>query len=112
MKTREAIEIDKEFPDYATQAQAQVNLRTSGPAPEKDEKALLALADEMADSASIDGWGVGLFWIERIAAEARRAGREALVARLQERMKRIDASYTPGAASASGASGAVGAKGR
>lgn len=99
-KTREASEAILQYSDYAKETQAEVDLWTSGPAREKGEKVLLDLADEMVESASIDGWGVGLFWIERVAAEARRAGRDALVAGLHERMKKIDPSYTPGTASA------------
>jgi tetratricopeptide (TPR) repeat protein len=102
--TREAREMVQYYGDYATQAQAEVDLRTAGPEREKAEKALLDLAEDMAASASIDGWGVGLFWIERIVVEAKRAGRDELAKSLLELMKKIDASYTPGAVS----KGAVG----
>lgn len=110
VKSHEASLLVENYADYATQAQAEVDLRTAGPGRDKGEKALLALADEMVDSASIDGWGVGLFWIERIAAEAKRAGRDELVASFHAGMKKIDASYTPGTASAAspGVSGARG----
>jgi tetratricopeptide (TPR) repeat protein len=99
VNTRASRELVQSFGDYADQAQAEVDLRTAGPDREKAEKVLVDFAAEMAESASIDGWGVGLFWIERIAAEAKRAGRAELATRLEGLMKKIDPSYAPGAAS-------------
>lgn len=99
VNTREAREMVQYYGDYAAQAQAEVDLRTAGPEREKAENVLVDLAREMADSASIDGWGVGLFWIERIATEAKRAGRGELAKNLEGLMKKIDPSYAPGAAS-------------
>ena len=60
------------YGDYAKQAQAEVDLWTAGAARDKAEKVLLGLADETADSPSVDSWGAGLFWIDRIAMPAPR----------------------------------------
>lgn len=100
LKSRDARLLVLYYADYAKQAQAQVDLWTAGPARENGAKTLLALADDMVDSPTVDGWGAGLFWIERLSGIAERAGNGALVANLHERMKKIDAMYTPGTASA------------
>lgn len=57
------------------------------------EARLLALADAVAANPRFDAWAEGLFRLERIAAEARRAGRPALAAAIVERLHRIDPQF-------------------
>ena len=73
--------------------------------PEKGEKRLIKMADELAASTRFDAWGAGLFNLDRIAAEASRAGRPKLVADLAERMKKIDPDFKSEAATQKVASG-------
>lgn len=96
-KTRNARRLKEYFEDYVTQAQAEVDLW--GPQPEQAEKALIRTLDWVTKSSSVDGWGVGLFLLERVATEAKRAGRTGLVTSLHEFMRRADPSYVPGTAS-------------
>jgi hypothetical protein len=60
------------------------------------EQTLLAFADEIAANPRFDGWGEGLFRLERIAEQAKRSGRDALARDIQARMRRIDPDYAPG----------------
>lgn len=76
-----------------------------GRRPEKGEARLLKMADDLARNPRFDAWGEGLFQLERIAAEARRAGRTKLIADLAERMHRIDPDFK--SAAATGAAEAV-----
>lgn len=99
-KSRDATLLVAYYADYAKEAQAEVDLWAAGPARDKGEKVLLELTAETADSHSVDSWGSGLFWIERVAVEAKRAGRDALVTSLHARMKKMDPAYVPGTASA------------
>lgn len=80
-------------------------LELHGRHPEKGEKRLLKMADELAANTRFDAWGEGLFHLDRIAAEAQRAGRSKLVADLAERMKKIDPEFKSEAAEQKVASG-------
>lgn len=76
-------------------------LALHGAKPESGEKMLLEMADELAANPRFDAWGEGLFHLERIAAEAGRAGRPGLAADLAERMHKIDPDFKIAAAAGS-----------
>jgi len=59
------------------------------------EARLLTIADELAANPRVDAWAVGLFNLQRLAADARRVGKPQLAAALVERMRRIDPHFTP-----------------
>jgi tetratricopeptide (TPR) repeat protein len=59
------------------------------------EARLITLADELAANPRVDAWAVGLFNLQRLAADARRAGNPQLATALTERMRRIDPDFTP-----------------
>jgi tetratricopeptide (TPR) repeat protein len=69
----------------------------------RGEKALLALADEVAANPHFDAWGEGLFRIARVWRFARELGRDALATQLLERMRRLDPRFDPAAAAPTGA---------
>jgi Tfp pilus assembly protein PilF len=58
--------------------------------PERGERELLRVADEIASSRSIDGWASGLYRLVRLADLARANGRPALAAALEERLRTVD----------------------
>jgi len=82
--------------------EGEVGLR--GRKPTEAEKALLKMADDLAANPRFDAWGEGLFRLERIASEARRAGRPDLAVKLAERMRKIDPEFPTTAAAVSAAS--------
>jgi len=55
---------------------------------------LTTMADELAANPRVDAWAVGLFQLQRLAADARHAGKPQLAAALVERMRRIDPEFT------------------
>jgi tetratricopeptide (TPR) repeat protein len=57
---------------------------------EKADAILLEVADQFARQPGIDAWASGLVHLDRVAALARRAGRERLAASVEERIRRID----------------------
>ncbi len=83
---------------YVDQLASELGLH--GPEPSSAETSILAVADELSTNPRFDAWGEGLFRLERIAAEARRAGRPRLAADITEKMKKIDSGYAPGTAGA------------
>ncbi len=91
--TRDAKIAIEMFGDYAKAAAALIDLHVGDVA--KAGKVLLGQAKDIADAPSVDGWGSGLFFIERAAAEAKRAKHPEIAAALHAEMKRIDPSYTP-----------------
>ncbi len=62
----------------------------------ESETTLRKIADELAANPRFDAWGEGLFRLERIADQAKRSGRAALVRDILDRMRRIDPDYAPG----------------
>jgi len=66
----------------------QIALR--GKHPEEGETMFLEMADALVANPRIDAWVVGLFHLQRLAEDARRAERPALAAALEERIRRID----------------------
>lgn len=59
------------------------------------EEDLLNIADSLLREASFDGWGEGLFRIERMMRFAHRSGFDGLVGKLRDRITQLDATYTP-----------------
>jgi tetratricopeptide (TPR) repeat protein len=80
---------------YVDQLDTEIALR--GDAPGAAEASILAVADALSTNPRFDAWGEGLFRLQRIAADARRAGRTQLAADIETRMKTIDPEYVPGA---------------
>ena len=81
---------------YVDQLDTEIALR--GPDPSAAEDSIRRVADELSRNPLFDAWGEGLFRLERIAAEARRAGRTQLADDITTKMKRIDPDYVPGSA--------------
>jgi len=81
---------------YIDQLDTEIALR--GDSPAAAEASILAVADALSANPRFDAWGEGLFRLQRIAADARRAGRTQLAADIEARMKRIDPDYLPEAA--------------
>ncbi len=81
--------------------QLDSELALHGSDPSAAEASILEVADALSTNPRFDAWGEGLFRLERIAAEARRAGRPRLAADITEKMKKIDSGYAPGALRAS-----------
>lgn len=79
---------------YVDQLDTEIALR--GDSPAAAEASILAVADALSTNPRFDAWGEGLFRLQRIAADARRAGRTQLAADIEARMKRIDPDYLPG----------------
>src|SRR5262249_28956920 len=73
--------------------QLDTQLALPGDAPASAEASILAVADELSATPRFDAWGEGLFRLQRIAADARRAGRTRLAADIETRMKKIDPEY-------------------
>ncbi len=81
---------------YVDQLDTEIALR--GQDPSAAEDSIRQVADELTRNPRFDAWGEGLFRLERIAAEARRAGRTQLADDVTAKMKRIDPDYVPGSA--------------
>ena len=64
------------------------------------EASIRKVANELSQNPRFDAWGEGLFRLDRIAADARRAGRTQLAADVEAKMKVIDSAYRPGSISA------------
>lgn len=77
--------------------QLEVEIDLRGDLPALAEAKILKVADELAANPRFDAWGEGLFRLERIAEEAKRAGRPALASDIYARMRKIDPDYEPGA---------------
>lgn len=71
---------------------SEITLR--GKTPEEGERQFIAMADALAANPRLDAWADGLFRLERMAQDARRAGRPELAQALVERMKKIDPGFT------------------
>jgi tetratricopeptide (TPR) repeat protein len=86
--------LDRVLGAYIQQLTVEIDLR--GPDAAAAEDSLRKVADELAANPRFDAWGEGLFRLERIAEEAKRAGRSGLVADIYARMRKIDPDYVPG----------------
>ena len=80
---------------YVDQLDSELALH--GSEPSAAEASILGVAEALSTNPRFDAWGEGLFRLERIAAEARRAGRPRLAADITEKMKKIDSGYKPAA---------------
>jgi tetratricopeptide (TPR) repeat protein len=78
------------------QLEVEIDLRGAEAASAAAEARILKVADGLAANPRFDAWGEGLFRLERIAGEARRAGRPKLAADIYARMRKIDPEYEPG----------------
>ena len=63
---------------YVTQLETEIALHGKDPA--EAEASIRQVATELSLNPRFDAWGEGLFRLDRIAADARRAGRTALAA--------------------------------
>jgi tetratricopeptide (TPR) repeat protein len=81
---------------YVEQLDTEIALR--GESPAAAEASILAVADALSANPRFDAWGEGLFRLQRIAVDARRAGRTQLAADIETRMRKIDPDYVPEAA--------------
>ena len=79
---------------YVTQLETEIALHGKDPA--AAEAAILRVATELSLNPRFDAWGEGLFRLDRIAADARRAGRVTLAGDVEAKMKTIDPDYRPG----------------
>ncbi len=61
------------------------------------ERDILGIADSLLREASFDGWGEGLFRIERMMRFANAKGFDDLVGKLRDRIRTLDPTYTPSA---------------
>lgn len=66
-----------------------------GDDPKAAEAALVALADRIAANPQEDAWAPGLFQLQRLSQDARRAGRAELASAVVARIRRIDPTYQP-----------------
>ncbi len=98
-ETKEARDSERRMIEYfvgpaVTRLEAELALHDAHPKAGAD--AILAFADQLAANPRFDAWGEGLFRLERIAEEAKRAGHSELVHDIHARMKRIDPDYVAG----------------
>jgi tetratricopeptide (TPR) repeat protein len=84
---------------YTEQLDTEIALHGKDPA--EAEASIRRVAAELSQNPRFDAWGEGLFRLDRIAADARRAGRTQLASDVEAKMKVIDAEYRPGSVSAS-----------
>jgi len=90
----DAAYLDQVLGPPVEQLEVEIDLRGAETA--SAETKLLKVADELAANPRFDAWGEGLFRLERIAEEAKRAGRAKLAADIYGRMRKIDPDYEPG----------------
>jgi tetratricopeptide (TPR) repeat protein len=83
---------------YVAQLDTEIALHGKNPA--DAEASIRKVATELSQNPRFDAWGEGLFRLDRIAADARRAGRTQLADDVVAKMKVIDADYKPGMVSA------------
>jgi tetratricopeptide (TPR) repeat protein len=77
---------------FITTLSSEIALR--GRTPEDGERQFIAMADALAVNPRLDAWADGLFRLERMARDARRAGRPELAQALIERVHKIDPEFT------------------
>jgi len=93
MSGQDALRFEGTVGAFVGQAQAEVGL--SGPDSSEASQQLIGLADSLASNTRFDGWGEGLFRIERMAQAAERVKQPTLAEQLRERGRRIDPAFTP-----------------
>jgi tetratricopeptide (TPR) repeat protein len=82
---------------YVTQLETEIALHGKNPA--DAEASIRRVAADLSQNPRFDAWGEGLFRLDRIAADARRAGRSTLADDVEAKMKVIDPEYRPGSIS-------------
>ena len=90
----DAAYLDQVLAPPVEQLEVEIELRGTDAA--SAEAKILKVADGLAANPRFDAWGEGLFRLERIAEEARRAGRAGLTVDIYARMRKIDPDYEPG----------------
>jgi tetratricopeptide (TPR) repeat protein len=93
MRGQDAFQFEGTVGAFVSQAQAEVGL--SGAESSEASQQLIGLADSLAGNTRFDGWGEGLFRIERMAQAAERVKLPSLAEQLRERGRRIDPGFTP-----------------
>jgi len=88
--------LDRFVGPYVRQLEAELGLGGAGAKAAEAESAVRGIADELASNPRFDAWGEGLFRLERIAEQAKRAGRGSLAAEIHATMRRIDPDYAAG----------------
>jgi tetratricopeptide (TPR) repeat protein len=83
---------------YVQQLDTEIALHGKDPA--DAEASIRKVANDLSQNPRFDAWGEGLFRLDRMAADARRAGRTTLAADVEAKMKVIDPDYVPGAVTA------------
>ena len=96
---REARYLDWFVAPYIEQLETEIALH--GKDPRAAEASIRKVANELSQNPRFDAWGEGLFRLDRMAADARRAGRTTLAADVEAKMKVIDPDYRPGSISGS-----------
>ena len=96
--THEARYLDLWVGPYIEQLDTEIALHGKDPA--EAEASIRKVANDLSLNPRFDAWGEGLFRLDRMAADARRAGRTQLAADVETKMKVIDPDYTPGSISA------------
>jgi tetratricopeptide (TPR) repeat protein len=97
---REGRYLDWFVAPYIQQLETEIALHGKDPA--DAEASIRKVANDLSQNPRFDAWGEGLFRLDRMAADARRAGRTALAADVEAKMKVIDPDYVPGALSVPG----------
>ena len=95
----EARYLDLYVAPYIQQLETEIALHGKDPA--EAEASIRKVANDLSQNPRFDAWGEGLFRLDRMASDARRAGRTTLAADVEAKMKVIDPDYVPGALSAS-----------
>ncbi len=103
----DARDLDRFVAPFVRQIDTEIALR--GDDATAAEASILKVADELSANPRFDAWGEGLFRLDRIAADARRAGRPALAADIEGKMKKIDPDYAPGSNASVRAAGRIAA---
>ena len=96
--THEVRYLDWLVAPYIEQLDTEIALHGKDPA--DAEASIRKVANDLSQNPRFDAWGEGLFRLDRMAADARRAGRTQLAADVEAKMKVIDAEYRPGSVSA------------
>ena len=97
--THEARYLDLFVAPYIEQLDTEIALH--GKDPSDAEASIRKVANDLSQNPRFDAWGEGLFRLDRMASDARRAGRTTLATDVEAKMKVIDPDYVPGALSAS-----------
>ena len=90
----EARYLDLYVAPYIQQLETEIAIHGKDPA--DAEAAIRKVANDLSQNPRFDAWGEGLFRLDRMASDARRAGRTTLATDVEAKMKVIDPEYVPG----------------